>query len=584
LTRPQISPGLLAELLDAAPARIRRRLDAEPVLADSWDWTISADGASIAAGTETITLSPGVLSSADQIGCTCLLSPRCVHLLAVLSLLDPPELNPPELNPSEDETATAWSRPSLGVAGVELTARQREAVGIIWDAGARLLAAGAQAAGSLLRADLLRAAHLAREVSLPRLAAAATRVATGMRDLAADRPSFTLEDFAADLAELLATAHRLGGGPTPADVGTARRAYEPIGAVRMHGLCSEAIVAISGYAGVVTYLSDDQGRLWTVSDVTPGGQERVAGAYRGAVRLGRLALGHHDLGRAGVFAQGVTASAGGRLGGGEGANAARLPGVRWDDAPLAGLWETSAGEQLDRVWSAAALPFTERPAGSDLLFLDAVVLGLAPDGLVLGTDDGGLLRAVAPADAYAPNLRRLAELAGERTRLIGRVHPTRPATVSLLAVASDALRLPESRLGRINLGLDEIPGAAVRDPQPAPGSQQALAHVPGAVRPFDDPLSGLRRILHRVAIGGQVTVGAAAASGLRTESVRLRHAHLPTAALVLDHLHEAASELERTPTGESRPASPEATALAWITAMTYLNAAHQSLLRAAWDG
>ena len=412
MTRPQISPGLLAELLDVAPARIRRRLDAEPALADSWDWTIGAGGTRIAAGAETVTLSPGVLSSADQIGCTCLLSPRCVHLLAVLSLLDPSE------DPAEDEADTASSHPLPEVAGVELTGRQTEAVGVIWDAGARLLAAGAQAAGSLLRADLLRAAHLAREVSLPRLAAAATRVATGLRDLAADRPSFTLEDFAADLAELLATAHRLGGGPAPADVGTARRAYEPIGAIRLHGLCSEAIVATSGYAGVVTYLADEQGRLWTVSDVTPGGQERVAGAYRGAVRLGLLALGHHDLGRAGVFAQGVTASAGGRLGGGEGANAARLPGVRWDDAPLARLWETPVGEQLDRVWSAAALPVTERPAGSDLLFLDAVVLGLAPDGLLFSTDDGGLLRAVAPADAYAPNLRRLASLAGERTRLL----------------------------------------------------------------------------------------------------------------------------------------------------------------------
>jgi hypothetical protein len=53
---------------------------------------------------------------------------------------------------------------------------------------------------------------------------------------------------------------------------------------------------------------------------------------------------------------------------------------------------------------------------------------------------------------------------------------------------------------------------------------------------------------------------------------------------VLDRLHEAASELERTPTGESRPAGPKATARAWVAAMTYLDGAHQSLLRAAWDG
>ncbi|XKK40388.1 hypothetical protein HFP72_06875 [Nocardiopsis sp. ARC36] len=40
--RPRIDPGLLAELLEAAPGRVRRKLDAAPRAAEEWDW--SSDG------------------------------------------------------------------------------------------------------------------------------------------------------------------------------------------------------------------------------------------------------------------------------------------------------------------------------------------------------------------------------------------------------------------------------------------------------------------------------------------------------------------------------------------------------------
>lgn len=42
--RPVISPGLLASLLEAAPAGVRRRIEAEPDLAAAWDWTAGDEG------------------------------------------------------------------------------------------------------------------------------------------------------------------------------------------------------------------------------------------------------------------------------------------------------------------------------------------------------------------------------------------------------------------------------------------------------------------------------------------------------------------------------------------------------------
>jgi hypothetical protein len=564
MNRPAADPGLLAELLDAAPARIRRRLDAEPALADTWEWTAEGTGWSIAAGGETVTLRALTLTSADHAGCTCLLSPRCLHLLAVLSLLDAASVDlPSSPGPSEDPPAASER--------LVLNEAQLAAAGMAAEAGAGLLASGAQAAGSLLRADLLRTAYAAREASLPRLAAAASRIATGLRDLAADRPSFSLEQYAEDLAELLATTHRLGHQPTAADVGTARRSYEPIGPVRLYGLCTEPIVADSGYAGVVTYLTDEHSRLWTVSDVAPGGSERVTAAYRSAVRLGRLALNHHDLSRTGLFAQGVTVSGDGRLGGGDKADAARLPGARWDEEPLAGLWRTPLMQQFDRACDGAG-----PSAGSDLLFLDATVLGLAPDALLVAVEGIGAVRALAPARAGTSILHRLASLAGEPLRLIGRLHQSRPRTLTLVACDLDGSRLPAGELGRINVGLDALTGAA------AVGRSARVLGGDPIVPSFDDPLAGLRRILHRVAMGGRVTIGTAGAAGLRAEAVRLRRTHLETAACLLDGLHQVATEVERTATGQSRPTPPQATALAWTTGMVYLEAARRTILRDAW--
>jgi hypothetical protein len=49
--RPRIAPGVLAELLAAAPARVRKRLDADPGAADSWPWAHDGDAWTVTAGT-----------------------------------------------------------------------------------------------------------------------------------------------------------------------------------------------------------------------------------------------------------------------------------------------------------------------------------------------------------------------------------------------------------------------------------------------------------------------------------------------------------------------------------------------------
>jgi SWIM zinc finger len=599
--RPRIAAGVAAEILAAAPSRVRKRFDADTQMAQRWTWEPDGDAWAVRADAETVRIEPdvGTVRTAGQLSCSCLLGPRCVHLLAVAAALDlaedqeavgsSAEREPGEARPQRPEPGRPQPKPPQ-TTPVELSRRQRDAAVLAWRAGARLLTIGASAATATARGDLLLAAHACQEAGLHRLGAAAIRVATGIRDLAAGRPEFRLAGLAEDLAELLAVAWRLnerGGAASPADVGVGRRHYQPVGSLQLHGLASEAVAAASGYAGVVVWLVDQTGRLWTVPDVAPGQPARAAEAYRGPVRFGQLGLQHRELGRSRVIAQGATGSTDGRLGSGGGVTATRVGPSSWDDPPLTARWADPLEEQLERVWRALELPAGERPAGADLVFLDAIVLGLVPAGLALEASNARRpldVLGVVPSEhaelAYLDNLRRLGGLAGHPLRLVGRVRPDRPRTVALLAAGGPALKLPATLAGRVNLGLDHLTGghtaAATRDAartQPASlaeGEQEA-------------PLERLRRTALRATLGGRATLGAMAARALDADAARLRQAQFATAADLLDRLAQAGMETRRALTGERVPPPPDRLARAWTAAMVYQASAGRSLLRAGWE-
>lgn len=552
MTRPPITPDLLAATLAAAPARVRKRLDAAPAIAETWTWERSDATWLVIAGDERVRLPhTEPVTALTQVTCTCLLAPRCLHLLAVLTALPLAEAAPSPEDaplPPSDETTNA-----VRAEQVELDDAQRAAAALAWEAGAALLATGAAHAGSAVRLRVLRAVHACRAAGLHRVAAAASAVAQAVQDLAAERPHFTLAGYADELAELLETAWRLGAGPeggrpevTAAEVGVGRRSHTGLAPTVLHGLFTEAVVTGSGYAGAVTYLADGDGRLLTVGDVLPGGQERVRAAYRAGVRFGGLSLSHEQLSRRRIFTQHAAASPDGRLSGGRTTTAASQGPSDWNAPPLDALWTTPLDAQLDRAWTS-----TDR-----LLFLDATVAG---PGLLLETEYG-LLRAVPPSDhtfsSCEENLRRLAATPGRRVRLIGRVLPAR-ATVAALAVDG------------LNLAFDDLNGPMA--PPFAPIGDDAPS-----------PLRELRRILDRLALGGRTTAGPAATATVRRAASRLRRDHLPTAAALLDTLADRASEVRRGVTGQAVPAPPDRTARAWLAAMTYERHAALSLSRARW--
>jgi hypothetical protein len=570
--RPRVTPGVLGGLVDLVPARLRRRLDAEPDMAEHWSWSRSAEACAVVVSPDVqVLIQSECVSAMDQVSCTCLLAPRCLHIAAVLTRLPLGEQPVSDATTSDSEV-------------VRLTADQRAAAEQARTAAVALLDAGASGAGLLLTSELLRAVHSCREAGLHRAAASGLRVAQRLRDLQAERPRFRLGALAADLADLLSTSGQLAGcAEAQAEwLGTARRAYRPLGSLRVSGLFTEAVLSATGYAGVVTYLCDQNGRVWSLADVTPGPPEQCLAAYAAPIDLGDASVAHRTLARGGLHVQRATASADGRLGAGRGVGAVGAEGCAWSDEPLARLWREPLEEQLDRAWSAqgkrsAAIAATQR-AGADLVFLRVFVRGLRGQALELVTDSGLSVSGLAASDheqlAYRSNLRLLGCAPGLPLLVVGRVVFGRARAIVPLAVAAGepgALDLPSSMGDRVNLGLDALQHAHVP-------SASSLAHLLNTVSDdaSPDPLDALRRRVYQVVGGGRSAVSEAALGGLARDAAALRRSQLTTAGQILRAL---GSTTAQAPRGQ---AQRERLARAWLVAWTYLAAASARLQRLSW--
>jgi hypothetical protein len=404
---------------------------------------------------------------------------------------------------------------------------------------------------------------------LPRLAAAGLRVAQEVRELHAQRPEFRVQALSWSLQEFLATARALmaDGEVRPDWIGSARRPYQEVGALRLWGLFTEPVVSSTGYAGVVTYLVDQQGTTWTLGDVAPGGVERCQFAYVTPIDVGETAVEHRLLCRQGLELEHASAAANRRLGSGRTVAAVEIEGVRWSQAPLAALWDTPLEVQLDRAWAAREARAEHRRAGDDLLFIRGTILGAREH--VLEIESGAnVLQALSPSGhvelAYRNNLRLLAGAPGLVAAFIGRIAFSRPRTLHLLAMGADELQLPQEWKDRVNLGLETLARGSIPGRVHLNLSARALAEVSEL-----DPVGPLERRLEQVLLGGRAALSPSTWSGYRRDEDTLTRHHLPTGARVLRALREAGQR-------------PERLALAWLAGRVYASAVAARLQRAAW--
>jgi hypothetical protein len=465
--------------------------------------------------------------------------------------------------------------PAGAIADVRppITEAQRLAASGLVEAASAVLATGIPGAGAVAQAELLRAVHQARAVKLFAPAAAAVRVVEHLRAARRDDPTFRLAVLTDDLREVLVSCHRVTSGDASA-VGVARRAYEPIGDLRLHGIFCEPVRAATGHAGAVTYLADAGGRIWVVADIKPADPAAAVSAAHASVELGEVRLSHHDLARGGLLAVNAQASATGRLSHGRARQAVSVPGAGWFHTPLNALWQVGLAAQVERWLTAAALPAQERPASHDLAFVDGTIVGADRRGLLLSTEHAGTLAVTAaledPALPHVTNLRLLAtHAAGHPVRLAGRFIGTR--RVAGLAFA--AHWLPSRHGGHADLGTERLTRADMPGAQPVPPS-------PAAEPPAPAPLHLLRHQLERVVSAGRPAL----LTGVAGDAQRLTAAHLGGAAAFLAALGSAGMRRTRDVFGRLDPHDVEVLAQAWLTAAVYEQAAARETIRAAWAG
>lgn len=340
-TLPPVTAEVAAAALDSLPTRLRKRADS--AASKAANWPVATTDATVVvrvddATTVTLTTTAGVVTSAEDAVCSCLLAPACLHRAAVLTLAplaqetDGPEATtvvPSDAGASaraqdlQASTAVEIDQVQEGIPAAtdpqetgafQLTPPQSAAVGALQAAATAVLAAGVTGAGAVHRATLLHAAHSARVAGLHRVAAAAVRVARRLSEAGTGDPAFRLSELTSELAELLAVAGGLGRVPDPELIGIARRAYVANGSLRLHGLFTEPVVTASGYAGAVTYALAQDGRLRSLSDVAPGDADRARQAAGSAVP-GGSALSLRELGdHGGAILTDPTVSPDGRIG------------------------------------------------------------------------------------------------------------------------------------------------------------------------------------------------------------------------------------------------------------------------------
>ncbi|XVS60875.1 hypothetical protein ACQPYE_21450 [Actinosynnema sp. CA-299493] len=573
---PPVFPAVVADVLDALPPRLRKRVDASLGRVAEWAVTVDADTASAVLDAETTltwTLCQGVLTTADDLVCSCLIAPKCLHRGVAVAAADVAE--------GAQEPVAAPDEPEPVLDTVEATSDdERAAADALWEACGTVLRAGATGSGAVVRAGLLRAVHVARVAGLHRAAANGLRIAAALAAARAGDSSFDREALTAELVELMLLCHdlRTGVGSTAVLRGTARREYRPIGSLRLYGLCTEVVVASSGYAGVVTHLVDDGGVLWTVPAIMPGGAERVAAAASGPVAFGESGLSQRELGRGGLLLSGGTASPDHRLGAGKAVRAVAASAASWDEPPLAGLWARPLPDQVTRAFHAHTEPEAHRPAGADLLFVTGTVLGAAGDALRLATAGTAGTRAthvdlVGDGDRARGNLRVLANAPGLRLRVVARLLPDRPGTAVALAVTGD-LDLPADLRHHVDLGLDRLQRSHVA----GDGARELPARPEPAER-LPRPARPLENVLHRIALGGRAV---AAVTSARREVATLTRNGLTTTADLLADLADASRDRGRDAFGRVVRDEGDDFPLAWLRAGLHLREFTRAAARRAW--
>ncbi|TWU01627.1 hypothetical protein [Neorhodopirellula pilleata] len=610
--RPTMDAGLLATMIDAAPGRVRKRLDREATAAEAWAWTEQANVWSIEAGEETVRLEPGedgCLVRGESMSCSCLLSPKCFHLLACVTTLtihvteasstEPDGESPPDSQSGTPIELHKSEEPSA--APVKISADMRSTAEQCLQALEGLLISGARAGGLIIQSSLLRAAHQARSQSMLNLSSALIRVTEGVQRIRAGDDHADSDGLRSDVVTAIETAFELTRSESlhPAKLGYTRRPFSPVSLKRLRGVVAEPILTLSGYAGVVVHFIGDDGRLYQVVETRPGEAALVSQAYRGGIDLGGTTASAQVISRASIDVQNLTASYDGRLGKGSKTRWAIMPSDdEQQDAnqEAVGRWGRAAADQIRDVFESADAADAMPRGGWDLVFFKGTILGADGRSVVLQLDDGVRVNLGIAIDhaslRFRENMELLARCVGLEIEVFGRVRLDRAGWIDALSfrAGSDNVSLPEAWGGRCHLGLDELKRHYFRN------TERFAMEVDDRPRFDEDSIAsdggdlfpGLTRRLTTLVLGGRGAVGSIGSATHRRDRARLRSRGQVTAAAMLDALAVVTSDVRNnsarlTSVQNARPPRPiQKLAQGLAMANAYCEASRRQYQRTKW--
>lgn len=609
--RPSISASLLADINDSVASRTMRKLDKDPDIASTWAWEKTSLGWKVDSGSECVHLNNQLISSIEDVQCSCLLHPRCFHILAVSNVLPLAEDTAgrsegiESVPPDESSTVVMDDLPQ-DHSTVVVSQDQSAAAKMMTTSAGSLLSGGLRAAGGASQSRLLRAIHECRATGLHRLAAAGLRVLSHARTLRSTDQDFDVEMAVQSLHELFLVARKVAMSAERlplAWLGTARRRYRPVASLKLFGLCCEPVLTASGYAGVVTWMLTDQLDVVSVSDVQPGDVSRIPQAWKSSVTLAGLAMSHAELSQQKLLVSKATLSDDGRVGGSDSARAVPAKHEGWNCREIEARFSEPLDEQIQRYFQQRDAVGQTANEGSSLMFLKGSVCGFEDRFLMFQLEQGSRVRLEIASDTselpFRENLIMLARVPDLPLRCIGRLNPVRPGLLQLLSISAEQNSDTESKGeqasnhptllikepgAHYDLGLHRLQRSQFSNAhrQPVEVSDFPAEETRGVA--VESPFGSiLQDWLAAIAVGGRHALSGAAVNRLARDARYLESNFQPTSAAALKTLASQALDTTTNMEGIRFAGDAQNLSLAWLATAIVQSASQQHQQHSLWN-